>query len=280
MTGSILLISDVHADAGALGQILDIAFSEGFSRRYGPVERVLNMGDVMERGYQPKEAVDRLKKLKNLQSILGNHDEAFLHNRSLSGSDLASVTAHEQYRESGEHLEFFKGMGTRYVDEDAKLYAVHGGPIDPGALAKGTHMADAWLLSRTWQRISDTGYRYLDTSGYHYLPEDAFDAVGATFGGPGYVIICGHEHVEAAYAKRDGAAEDVLQRLDKSTIKLGAHAVEEKQLPVREDESYLVRLGLAGPQGYYGLFGLSKCHFGVLSMEKDKTLYLLNFRKE
>ena len=137
MAGSTLLISDIHADAAALDRILDLAFSESFSGRYGPVEKVLNLGDVMERGHSPKETVDRLRSLKNLESILGNHDEAFLQQKSLSGSDMASISAHEEYRKTGEYESFFKDMGLCYVDREQKLYAVHGGPLDPGVIAGG-----------------------------------------------------------------------------------------------------------------------------------------------
>ena len=319
MAGSTLLISDIHADAGALDQILGLAFSESFSRRYGPVEKVLNLGDVMERGYYPKEAVDRLKSLKNVESILGNHDEAFLRLKSLSGSDMASISAHEQYRKTREYESFFKDMGLHYIDRELKLYAVHGGPLDPGhdkpldlghdkpldlghdkpldlghdkpldlghdrpldlgAIAGSIPQLDDWLFSQTWQRISDLGFRYLDSSGYHYLPEDAFESMNAVFEGTGYVIVCGHEHQEAAYVKKNGRVENVMGRMEKSTIRLGERETEEKKLPMKEDACYLVRIGLAGPEGYSGIPGFGNCHFGVISPD-PKTLYLLSFRRE
>ena len=279
MPGSTLLISDIHADAGALDRILGLAFSESFSLRYGPVEKVLNLGDVMERGYYPKEAVDRLKSLKNIRSILGNHDEAFLQLKMLSGSDFASISAHGQYRKTGEYESFFQDMDLFYVDRELKLYAVHGGPLDPGVIGENIPQPDDWLFSQTWQRISDMGFRYLDASGYHYLPEDAFESMGGIFEGDGYVIVCGHEHQEAAYVKKNGRVEDVLRRMEKSTVRLDGREVEEKRLSIAEDACYLVRLGLAGPEGYAGLSGFGNCHFGVISHD-PKTLCLLSIRRD
>jgi len=278
MPGSTLLISDIHADAGSLDQILGLAFSEDFSRRYGPVEKVLNLGDVMERGYYPKETVDRLRSLKNIESILGNHDEAFLQMKPLPGSDLASVSAHERYRKAHNYESFFNDMGYHYIDRDLKLYAVHGGPLDPDMIANRIPQMDAWLFSQTWQRISDMGFRYLDSSGYHYLPEDAFESMKAVFEGPGYVIVCGHEHQEAAYVKKNGQVADVLGRMKKNRVKLNAMEIEERRLAIEEDACYLVRIGLAGPEGYSGMSGFAKCHFGVLSTD-PKALYLLGFMR-
>ncbi len=252
MSGSTLLISDIHADAGALDQILGLAFSESFSGRYGPVEKVLNLGDVMERGYYPKETVNRLKGLKNVQSILGNHDEAFLQLKSLSGSDMASISAHEQYRKTREYESFFKDMGFHYIDKELKLYAVHGGPLDPGTIAGSIPQPDDWLFSQTWQRISDLGFRYLDSSGYHYLPEDAFESMNALFEGTGYVIVCGHEHQEAAYVKKNGRIENAMGLMVRTAVRLGGREIEEKKLPIEKGR---VLSGAARPRGPGGLLG-------------------------
>src|SRR5208337_726059 len=123
LMGSILLISDIHADIGALDEILRLAYSDDFSGRYGPVETVVNLGDVLERGYDPAGVVDRLSELDNVESILGNHDEAFLDRIQVSGSDVESELAHEQYRRTGQFESFFRGMGKYYVDTKHRLYA-------------------------------------------------------------------------------------------------------------------------------------------------------------
>ncbi len=272
--GSILFFSDIHADVAALDEILRLARGEDFSRRYGPVAKVVNLGDVLERGHSPGEVVDRLEGLAGVESVLGNHDEAFLRRIPVSGSDIESELAHEKYRETGRYERFFRGMGKYYVDTGDKLYAVHGGPIDPCAITPaGAVGVEAWLYTQTWQRITDIGVRYVDGSGYHYLPADAFDAVRPTFGGPGFAIVCGHEHEEAVYMEKGGAVEEVLGGLAGSAFPMAGREVREKKLPIEEDACYLIRLGIAGPEGY-GEYVEDRCYFGVYSAG---VFYLLSF---
>jgi hypothetical protein len=272
--GSILFFSDIHADIGALDEILRLAHGEDFSARYGPVTKIVNLGDVMERGYSPGEVIDRLQGLDNVESILGNHDEAFLGRIPVSGSDIDSELAHEEYREKGRYQKYFRGMGKYYVDTGNKLYAVHGGPIDPCAIAPPDAAGvEAWLYSQPWQRISKMGMRYVDGSGYHYLPADAFDAVRPALGDTGFAIVCGHEHEEAAYRQKGGAIEDLLGKLEARPIPMSGREVWEKRLPIEEDACYLIRLGIAGPEGY-GEYIEDRCYFGAYSAG---AFYLLNF---
>ncbi len=271
--GSILFFSDIHADIEALGEILRLAGGEDFSGRYGPVARIINLGDLMERGHSPGEVIDRLEGLDNLESILGNHDEAFLGRIPVSGSDIESEMAHEAYRETGRFEKFFRGMGKYYVDTANRLYAVHGGPIDPCAITpRGVAGIEAWLYTQPWQRISELGIRYVDGSGYHYLPADAFDAVRPTFGGPGFAIVCGHEHEEAVYRLKGGAIEE-LAAGPAEKLAMSGREVRERKLPVEEDACYLIRLGIAGPEGY-GEYIEDRCHIGVYSAN---AFYMLDF---
>ncbi|WP_174591774.1 metallophosphoesterase family protein [Methanocella conradii] len=274
--GSILLFSDVHADICALEEILRLAFCSDFSKRYGPLEKAINLGDVLERGHSPAEVVRRLMGLEGLESILGNHDEAFLYGMPVSGSDFESKLVHGEYRRTGEYKEFFRGMGKCYVDAGNKLYCVHGGPIDPCAITPPRSCGvEAWLYTQPWQRISAS--RYVDASGYHYTPGDAFDAVRPTFGGPGFAIVCGHEHEEAAYRQKGGVVEDVLDTLKRAYFEMEGRKVHEKALPIDDDASYLVRLGIAGPEGYGKE---DRCYFGVFTTGKNRAIYLLNFKPE
>ncbi len=271
--GTILFFSDIHADIDALDEILRLARSEDFSGRYGPLARIVNLGDVMERGHSPGEVVDRLESLSDVESILGNHDEAFLGRIPVSGSDIESELAHEEYRKTGRYEGFFRGMGKYFVDTENRIYAVHGGPIDPCAIAPpGAVGVEAWLYSRPWQRISDVGMRYVDGSGYHYLPADAFDAVRPTLGATGFAVVCGHEHDEAVYREKGGLVE-ALQDIPEVTLSLSGREVREKRLPVEGDACYLIRLGIAGPEGY-GDYIEDRCYFGVYSAG---SFYLLSF---
>ncbi len=277
MHGCYLLISDIHADIGALEAILRLAADEAFTGRYGPAERIFNVGDVVERGYHPCEVIDRLKGLDNLTSVLGNHDEAFIWSAAVSGSDARSADAHETCRRRGGWESFFAAMPEAYVDRAERLYVVHGGPLDPGPLCNDmAGEALIWLSSRTWQRLSRMG-GYFDMSGYHYTPEQAFDAVRDSME-PGFAIICGHEHAEAAFTEHDGRTEDILYGLDTVAFTAGGRRVEEKRIALRDDTNYLVRLGLAGPAGYYERYGRDRCYFGVYyQKDGDRCISLLSF---
>lgn len=277
MDDCLLLFSDIHADIEALEVLLAIAGSEDFTARYGPIVKMVNLGDVMQRGYHPAEVVSRLKEIKNLESVLGNHDESFLYKLSLLGSDARSIQVNDQYFTTGGYESFFQGMGKTFIDIDKKLYAVHGGPIDPLAIpSKERTIDDEWIYSQTWQRISVIGESFIDYTGYNYLPSQAFDAVKPTFGPAGFVIACGHNHKEAAFMQMDGTIEDLLPGLKCEEISLNGYKVCEKKLPVREDSSYLIRLGIAGPEGFLQ-YGWDTCYFGVLAERGGaRTFYLLS----
>ena len=93
-----LVFSDIHADFGALGKILKITTSQEFKRKYGKFTRIINLGDVLERGTHPKEVLSSfcsLEKNYTVISVMGNHDEAFLYNRPVSGSSFESLNAHK-----------------------------------------------------------------------------------------------------------------------------------------------------------------------------------------
>ncbi|HTY89968.1 MAG TPA: metallophosphoesterase [Methanocella sp.] len=270
--GSIMLFSDIHADIGALDAILRLSESRDFGERYGQVSLTVNMGDVLERGHDPGPVIDRLEGMSNIESILGNHDEAFIGRIPVSGSDRDSERAHEAYRATGRYQRFFQGMGKYYIDTKEKLYVVHGGPVDPCAITpREAEGVEAWIYTQPWQRISDIGIRYVDGSGYHYLPADAFDAVKPVFN-MGFAIICGHEHSEAAYRLKGGAVEDIYGSLEETEVDMGGVEVLEKRLPIEEDAAFLIRLGLAGPEGYDG----GRCRFGVYTRKGGRAICLLN----
>jgi len=111
-----LLISDIHADISALDAILDLTTSIDFKKKYGEISRVINLGDVLERGTHPKQVLEKmmdLSKNHSVVSIMGNHDEAFLYGRQVSGSSLESISSHDSLTE--EDLEFFKKKSRWYI---------------------------------------------------------------------------------------------------------------------------------------------------------------------
>lgn len=278
MQGATLFFSDIHADIDALNTILGMAEAKEFTERFGNVGRYVNLGDVMERGYHPKECVERLAQVKCLESVIGNHDEAFLGALEVSGNNAKSDAAHERYRKEGSFQGFFRGMGKYYVDRKAGIYAVHGGPVDPCLITPDDPSpVEAWLYTQTWQRISGTNRPYFDSSGYHYTPAAAFDSLCNTFDG-GFIIVCGHEHAEAAYMQKDGYVRDIYEGLEKRQLSIEGRQVTERVIPVDKNNSYLIRLGIAGPEAYSQYYGWNRCHFGVLWDDGNaRTFSMLSF---
>ncbi|MGI0003797.1 MAG: metallophosphoesterase family protein, partial [Candidatus Nitrosotenuis sp.] len=170
-----LVFSDIHADIDGLDAILDIAFSNDFQSKHGKISRIINLGDLLERGTNPKEVIQKMAELSKsypMISVMGNHDEGFLYKRFLSGSSYASIKAHDLL--SDHDLEFFaknrdETFGDQFViDSKNKLFCVHGGPVNPESIVRDE--GDSWLYQRTWQRLSEGGNEFYSYYGYHYKP--------------------------------------------------------------------------------------------------------------
>jgi len=66
----------------------------------------------------------------------------------------------------------------------------------------------------------------------------------------------------------------MLGSLKEAAVDIGGIKVNEKKLPLEEDADYLVRLGIAGPEGYDG----GRRHSGVYSTKGGRAIYLLSFQ--
>ncbi|MFQ6089492.1 MAG: metallophosphoesterase, partial [Candidatus Methanofastidiosia archaeon] len=205
-----------------------------------------------------------------VKSVLGNHDEAFLYNMPISGSGLESRRAHLKLRNSD--LSFFNDLPQFLIDERERIIAVHGGPLDPERIMpQGLGASARWLYQRTWQRIADVSF--FDFSGFHYTPEMAFEHVRRE----NFLILCGHQHLEAAYSgilKDFWMVEDILDDVNLEMREYAGFDLELKSIRRERGFSYLIRLGIAGPEGYRYL-GWNRAHFGLISKER---VYLLSFR--
>ncbi len=252
MDMSTLIISDIHADIRALESILSITSDTKFVRKFSKVERIFNLGDTIERGYHPKEVINAIRNLQKsipVISLLGNHDEAFLFGRPVSGSDTKSRGAHKDL--DGYAL-FLRDLPQYYVDYEDRILAVHGGPIDPNELNGD------WLYKRSWQRISSRSY--LSSTGYHFTTKEAFDYVTRVYGS-GYLILCGHEHREAAYSNRMG---DILNTMSVTRSRYIGREVEFRWVARNYKMSYIIRVGISGPEGYATSLGLNTSYFGLI----------------
>lgn len=56
-----LIFSDIHADIDSLKTILFIVNSKEFKKKYGEFSRIINLGDVLERGTNPKQVLEDLQ---------------------------------------------------------------------------------------------------------------------------------------------------------------------------------------------------------------------------
>jgi hypothetical protein len=193
-----VIFSDVHADAAAIGALASCIRSPVFKDEFGPVDTLVNLGDLLHRGSRPQETLEKIHTLSRefrLVSVLGNHDHAFLHGILVSGSDAASTYRHEQLRDSP-LLSIFDAMPMEW--EDKRMLFVHGGPLDLGTQT---------LRLKCWQRLSRQSGDFF--TGYHYTASMAFEALaqrGLTH------MCCGHQHQHVCCRKTiDGIVE---QRLD------------------------------------------------------------------
>jgi len=276
-----LIISDIHADISGLNTIIDLTTSTDFKKKYGEISRILNLGDVLERGTRPKQVLEKMTELsKNYPviSVMGNHDEAFLYGRQVSGSSLESIKAHQSLIE--EDLVFFKKNedGTyghqEFLDRKTSLLCVHGGPLDPKKITPKNAGSEAWLYQKSWQRLSEENFEFFSYYGYQYTASSAFKEAKTKVENP--IILCGHQHIEAALKQNKEGIQEIFSKIKPHTEKLSNFIVEKKEIPLELDTNYLIRVGLGGPEGYHGT-GISKPHFGIVQYDPKKIiLYEIN----
>ena len=273
-----LVISDIHADISALNTIMNLVASIDFKKKYGEISRIINLGDVLERGTHPKQVLEKMMALsKNYPviSVIGNHDEAFLYRREVSGSSLESVYAHHSLIE--EDLTFFKKNKDdtyghqEFLDKKNSLLCVHGGPLDPKKITPKDAGPDAWLYQKSWQRLSEENFEFFSYYGYQYTASSAFKEAKTKVENP--IILCGHQHMEAVLKQNKEGIQEILSKIKPNTEKLSNFMVEKKEIPVESDNNYLIRIGLGGPEGYHGL-GIIKPHFGIVQYNPKKIILI------
>lgn len=268
-----LIISDIHADISSLNKILHLVNSTDFKKKYGSFSRILNLGDVLERGNHPKQVLQKLKTLSRnypLISVMGNHDEAFLYGLMVSGSSFESIFAHNSLTEKD--LDFFsqnknKTYGQQeFFDKKFRIICVHGGPLDPKKITPTNAGSESWLYEKSWQRLSNE--EFFSYTGYHYTPLSAFKEARKKIKNP--IILCGHQHEEAALENNSNETFDILPQ--SKIEEISDFKVQKKLIPINEEKSYLIRVGLGGPEGYRGS-RYAKPHFGMIDHER-KMIFL------
>ena len=270
-----LVISDIHADISALDTILNLVNTDDFKKRYEKISRVINLGDVLERGTHPKQVLQKfldLSKNYPIVSVMGNHDEAFLYNRKVSGNSWESIAAHDALLDKD--LEFFKKNkdGTcgkqEFVEKKSGIICVHGGPLDPKKITPKNTSSDAWFYQKSWQRLSEEG-EYLSPYGYFYSAPSAFLEANDLVKNP--IILSGHEHIEVAIKQDKRGIHDILFNTKPQIERLSNFIVEKKEILIESGNSYLIKVGLGGPEGYYGT-GEANSHFGIIQDDPKKII--------
>ena len=269
-----LVFSDIHADIFGLESILDMASSDGFVKKYGSFSRIINLGDILERGTHPKEVISKLQSLEKnypVISVMGNHDEAFLYNRLVGGNSIESMNAHAKL--TGDEMAFFKQNkdGTfgiqQFIDKKNKMLCVHGGPLDPKKITPKDARSTSWLYQRPWQRLTSEDAEFISYSGYHYVASSAF---GEAKNLQCNVILCGHQHSETVIVQ-DGKINEVYPSLKVTKEKISKHVIEKREIEIKSSLNYLIRLGLGGPEGNYGAVN-GDYHFGIVQYNPTKVI--------
>jgi len=269
-----LVFSDIHADIDALDTILDISSSKEFTKKYGSFSRLINLGDLLERGAYPKLVLTKMKSLEKnykLFSVMGNHDEAFLYKRKVSGSSFESLEAHELL--DNDDLSFFKENkdGTfgrqEFIDIKNGLFCVHGGPLDPKKITPAGSN-ESWLYQRTWQRLTEEDFEFFSNSGYHYMASSAFQEVKKKV--RDHIIFAGHQHLETVIVNNSKITE-IYSKIKPKHQKISRFIIESREIEIEPANNYLIRVGIGGPAGYYG-GGFSNPHFAIVEYNPKKVI--------
>lgn len=268
-----LVFSDIHADIAGLETILKIVSSFEFEEKYGKISRIINLGDLLERGANPREVLQTMQDLsKNypLISVMGNHDEGVLYKKLISGSSYSSMKAHESLSE--QDFEFFhkNNDGTfgeqQVLDTKNKLLCVHGGPINPQKITKEGN--DPWLYQKTWQRLSEEDNEFYSYYGYHYKASSAFEEGKTNL--DNFIILCGHQHMEAAIRQTKNEITNIWP-FQSATEKIESFVMQKREFDIDKNSNYLFRVGLGGPQGHHS-GGFARPHFGVIQHDAKKVI--------
>lgn len=278
MDDCVVFFSDIHADAEALDVFIEFSRCPEFGARYGKLSQYVCLGDVVDVGCNPEEVVRTLKGIDGLQWVKGNHDESVDLGIAICERDMHSEIAHQKFRDNGTS-EFVRALPDHIKDEKHRYYAVHGGPVDPKQIMPA-HLPssyDAWLYSRTWQRINILSECF-SNAGFQISPRRAFDYVRGLFKGNGWFIVCGHDHREGCFvwdarATADEGVKDMFPVIDKHPARLtiGGHIVDEKAIKIENVKDYIFRIGALSDN-----YKENGSYFGVLTNNRFVFVHMHN----
>ena len=120
-----LLLSDLHSNLEAVRATLDRAETLGY-------DRVLVLGDIVGYGADPNAVVDRLRDLRNLVAIRGNHDKVAAGIEEGEGfNEAARIAAFWTRRAlSPDNLAFLRDLPRGPLEFHPGRLLCHGTPLD------------------------------------------------------------------------------------------------------------------------------------------------------
>ena len=118
------VFSDIHSNIEALDCVIEKISLEN-------VDGIICCGDTVGYGPNPNECVEKIKSIKNIKIIAGNHDRAaiglFDVNWFNDNAKAAILWTSSQLTE--ENKNFLKGLPEKIIEEN--FTAVHGSPREP-----------------------------------------------------------------------------------------------------------------------------------------------------
>ena len=179
----VLVISDIHGNLSALDAVLKDA---------GKFDKVWCLGDLLGYGPDPNEVIKRIRSIKNIKCLLGNHDAAVIGSMDLEAFNRDARVTVEWNQEvlRPEHIDFVKQLPERIEDEGVTL--VHGSPRNP-----------VWEYILDWQ-IAMYNFEYFETD---------------------YCMV-GHTHIPVVFEMTEDEANYHLEILNpSSTVELRKRAI-------------------------------------------------------
>jgi len=167
------VIGDIHGKYLALEQCLK---RSGFKDKE---DKLICLGDVADRGDHVPKCIDRLKRIKNLVYVLGNHDlwlrDWFQHNYFTEGwldkGGEQTVRAYQQNRGLiDRHLDFLHRGKEFYLDEHNRLFAHAGVNVSKSLDQNDTD--DFVFCKKMWNalqnnEVNSVSFRLNDGSAIH-----------------------------------------------------------------------------------------------------------------
>ena len=135
---------------------------------------------------------------------------------------------------------------------------------------------ESWLYQKSWQRISEEDTEFFSFYGYHYKPLSAFKEVKTKL--KNFVIFCGHQHIETGFKEERGKVSEFFSNIPTKSELISSYHVLKKEIELDPFSNYIIRLGLGGPEGYYGI-GKPNPHFGI-NLKTQNRVILFEIKSE